>query len=272
MCLSRLAKPASSNGILGSAYSLGRGAPAATAGAPPCIFNARSVATITAHLGFNPAERHLILKNFSTPMSAPNPASVTTIPSLPTSLRAIWSATTDELPVAMLANGPACTNTGVPSNVCIRFGRSASFMRAVSAPPIPRSSAVTTSSLLLLQEPTTIEPSLRRRSARSVDIARIAMISEATEMSNPVACSTFFSAGPCATVIRRSMRSFTSTTRCTRTVLSSISSRTNLATSSSDKSAGEAFDTKPSFFSLGYMPRANGFPSGHSRLNNAASD
>lgn len=37
-----------------------------------------------------------------------------TNPSLPTSFRAILSASTEELPWAMLAKGPACTNTGVP--------------------------------------------------------------------------------------------------------------------------------------------------------------
>jgi formate--tetrahydrofolate ligase len=36
------------------------------------------VATITAADGFSPAERHLMLKNFSAPRSAPKPASVTT--------------------------------------------------------------------------------------------------------------------------------------------------------------------------------------------------
>lgn len=62
-----------------------------------------------------PLYRHLMLKNFSIPMSAPNPASVTTNPSSPTSFRAILSARIEELPWAMLANGPAWTNTGVPS-------------------------------------------------------------------------------------------------------------------------------------------------------------
>ena len=32
------------------------------------------------------------------------------------------------VPLAMLANGPACTNTGVPSSVCISVGLMASFM------------------------------------------------------------------------------------------------------------------------------------------------
>lgn len=37
-----------------------------------------------------------------------------TNPSSPTSFKAILSANTEELPWAMLAKGPACTNTGVP--------------------------------------------------------------------------------------------------------------------------------------------------------------
>ena len=45
---------------------------------PPCILSARTVATMTAASGFSPAFRHLMLKNFSAPRSAPKPASVTT--------------------------------------------------------------------------------------------------------------------------------------------------------------------------------------------------
>lgn len=46
----------------------------------------------------------------------------------PTSFRATLSATMDELPCAMLANGPAWTSTGVCSAVCIRVGFIASFV------------------------------------------------------------------------------------------------------------------------------------------------
>ena len=53
------------------------------------------------------------------------------------------SATTEELPCAMLPNGPACTSTGVFSNVCIRLGFNASRMIAAIAPAPPISSAVT---------------------------------------------------------------------------------------------------------------------------------
>lgn len=48
-----------------------------TFGPPPCIFNARTVATRTTTFGCRPEARHLMLKNFSIPMSAPKPASVT---------------------------------------------------------------------------------------------------------------------------------------------------------------------------------------------------
>jgi len=52
---------------------------------PPCdnlvlagvAFSARTVTTITAASGRSPEARHLMLKNRSAPMSAPNPASVT---------------------------------------------------------------------------------------------------------------------------------------------------------------------------------------------------
>lgn len=60
-------------------------------------------------------DRHLRLTNFSNPMSAPNPASVTTNPPSPTIASPTWSAMTLEFPDAMLAKGPAWTSVGVPS-------------------------------------------------------------------------------------------------------------------------------------------------------------
>ena len=63
-----------------------------------------------------------MLTNFSRPMSAPKPASVTTKPDSPTSLRPTSSARTDELPWAMFAKGPAWTRTGVASRVCMSVG------------------------------------------------------------------------------------------------------------------------------------------------------
>ena len=53
------------------------------------------------------------------------------------------SAITEELPVAMLPNGPAWISTGVFSVVCIRFGLIASRMITAIAPAAFRSSAVT---------------------------------------------------------------------------------------------------------------------------------
>ena len=55
------------------------------------------------------------------------------------------SATIDELPCAMLPNGPACTRTGVFSSVCMRLGLSASRMSTAIAPAPWMSSAVTAS-------------------------------------------------------------------------------------------------------------------------------
>ncbi len=49
----------------------------------------------------------------------------------------------EEFPWAMFANGPACTNTGVLSSVCIRFGISASFIKTHIAPAASSRSAVT---------------------------------------------------------------------------------------------------------------------------------
>lgn len=48
-----------------------------TFGPPPCIFRALTVATSTTTSGLRPDVRHLMLKNFSMPISAPKPASVT---------------------------------------------------------------------------------------------------------------------------------------------------------------------------------------------------
>ena len=53
----------------------GSAAPATTLGAAhECSLRARTVHTTTAHDGFSPEARHLILKNFSPPMSEPKPA------------------------------------------------------------------------------------------------------------------------------------------------------------------------------------------------------
>ena len=70
ICRPRLGQPA----ITASTFS----SLSASLVTPPFIFMARTVATKTTAAGAIPALRHLMLKNFSAPRSAPNPASVTT--------------------------------------------------------------------------------------------------------------------------------------------------------------------------------------------------
>mmetsp|Transcript_6815 Transcript_6815/g.21881 ORF Transcript_6815/g.21881 Transcript_6815/m.21881 type:complete len:263 (+) Transcript_6815:328-1116(+) len=187
--------------------------------------------------------RHLMLKNFSMPMSAPKPASVTQKPSSPARLRATWSAMMDELPCAMLANGPQCTRTGVCSTVCIRVGMIASHKRTAAAPATPRSSAVTGSPSR--ESATTIRPS-RSRMSCSADFssewrhkAMIAMISEATEMSKPVRRGLPFASVAARPIsISRRERSQVSRTRFQVMVSGSMSSRAKRSISSSVSSFG----------------------------------
>ena len=123
--------------------------------------------------------------NFWAPMSAPKPASVQTAS---TSLRATRSASTDELPWAMLANGPACTKAGPPSSVWSRLGLMASRMSTVIAPATLRSSSVTGRSSRV--RATTMRPNRARRSWMSVARARMAMTSEATLICHSVSRGT----------------------------------------------------------------------------------
>ncbi len=95
-----------------------------------------------------------------------------------------WSATSELLPWAMLANGPQCIRQGWPSSVWIRFGLIASLSSTAIAPAAPRSSAVT--GLPPSKECATVmRPSRSRRSPRSRETARMAITSEAAVMSNP---------------------------------------------------------------------------------------
>mmetsp|Transcript_27402 Transcript_27402/g.71922 ORF Transcript_27402/g.71922 Transcript_27402/m.71922 type:complete len:343 (+) Transcript_27402:644-1672(+) len=231
MWRARFADPFSTISMFSSVYTLSRGAPGVTLGPPPCILRARTVATRVTAEGMSPEARHFMSKNFSIPMSAPKPASVTTNPSWPTSLRATLSAMMDELPTAMLANGPACTNTGVPSIVCISVGCTTSLSRIASAPVMPRSSVVT--GLPSVSAAKTILPRRSLKSCGSVASARIAMISDATAISNCVSRVRPFSAGPCPTVILRRKRSLVSKTRHHVMVDSSMLSRANLTFCSS---------------------------------------
>ena len=74
----------------------------------------RTVTLRTTQSGRTPEASDLICRAFSAPMSAPKPASVTTNSQED---RAMVSATTDELPWAMLAKGPQWMNAGFPSSV-----------------------------------------------------------------------------------------------------------------------------------------------------------
>mmetsp|Transcript_22467 Transcript_22467/g.53260 ORF Transcript_22467/g.53260 Transcript_22467/m.53260 type:complete len:289 (+) Transcript_22467:718-1584(+) len=262
MCFWRLQHPLASSAQSSSTYSLAKGLPALTGGPPPCILSARTVATITAHLGLRPDSLHLILKNFSIPISAPNPASVTTNPSGPTSLRAISSATTELFPVAMFAKGPAWTRTGVRSTVCINVGMRASFISTVNAPPQPRSSAVM--GCLDLLYPMIIPPSFSRRPGRFFARARTAITSDATVMSNPASrwcCRRGASGGPPGggftvsfgpwpIVTRRKCLSQVSRTRFHVMVDLSMSSRAKADFSSGLSSSGFFVSSMPSFFNL----------------------
>ena len=132
MCCARLSQPRRTpSGSSGKSAVVERLAGDRRGPRPPCILSARIVATITAAAGRMPDSRHLMSTNFWKPMSEPKPASVTTAS---TSLSAIRSATTDELPWAMLANGPAWMKAGPPSSVWTRLGLIASRMSTVIAP------------------------------------------------------------------------------------------------------------------------------------------
>lgn len=191
-------------------YSSGVSAPATTFDPPPWFFIAQIVITIIAQLGFKPEYQHLILQNFSKPMSEPNPASVTTKPCSPTSFNANSSETIEEFPWAIFAKGPAWIKTGFDSTVYIRVGIIASFINTVKAPPTPRSSAVIASPFVF--RAITMFPNLSLISFKSFARARIIMISLATEISKPVYHSKPLSSFPWPIVIPQSIQSFTSFT------------------------------------------------------------
>ena len=140
ICLRRLAPPMWTSSGFSASSASGRALPATIRWLPEWALSARTVATTTAASGWRPELRHLMLKNRSAPMSAPKPASVTRKSPLWMPIR---SARTEELPWAMLPNGPAWTRTGVCSSVWRRFGFVASRRMAAMAPLPWRSSAVT---------------------------------------------------------------------------------------------------------------------------------
>ena len=182
--------------------------PSALRAMPPCIFSARTVATTTAQDGFNPADRHLISRNFSAPRSAPNPASVTTTSA---SFNPSRVAITLLQPCAMLANGPPCTNAGEPSKVCTRLGASASFNSTDIAPSALTSEAVTFLPSRVCA--TIILPRRACKSARFFDRQNTAITSDATVISNPSSRGKPFATPPRLPTIDRSARSFISRQR-----------------------------------------------------------
>mmetsp|Transcript_59553 Transcript_59553/g.159574 ORF Transcript_59553/g.159574 Transcript_59553/m.159574 type:complete len:228 (-) Transcript_59553:672-1355(-) len=216
-----------------------------------------------------------MLKNFSPPMSAPKPASVRTKPSLPTSLRPILSAIIEEFPWAMFAKGPACTRAGVPSTVWKVLGWSASIISTVSAPVMPKSSAVRGSPFFEKQQ--IILPRRARRSFKSVARARIAMISELTviakEDSRLNCLSSLFenSLGLRPISTFRKYLSLQSVTRRHVMVSGSMSNTQKRWISSGVRRFGSCFLwANPSFSSLAYMDgsklRFPALSAGHSLL------
>ena len=154
-------------------------------GTPPWYFNAFIVATHITTSGFICAFLHFISINFSAPKSAPNPASVTvySASSIPN-----FVAITELHPCAILANGPPCIIAGVCSNVCTRFVFIASFNNTAIAPSAFKSLENIGSSFLLY--PIIIFPSLCFNSSIFSDKHTIAIISEATDISNPSSLGT----------------------------------------------------------------------------------
>ena len=181
ICLARFAPPAVTASTFSASRAGSSGFPATILPTPPCIFSARIVATTTAASGRRPDARHLMSKNFSAPMSAPNPASVHTMSFV---ARAMRSASTELLPCAMLAKGPQCTNAGPPSRVWSRFGLIASLSNTAIAPATFRSSAVIAFPSRVVAM--TIRPSRARRSVRSEARASTAITSDATVITNSV--------------------------------------------------------------------------------------
>ena len=124
----------------------------------------------------------------------------------------IRSAIIELLPCAIFANGPACIIAGVLSSVCTRFGFIASFIITATLPATFRSPIVTGLPSVLYA--TTVLATRAFRSCKSLASASIAIISEATVMSNLVSLSIPNSFGSLLSPIRtlRSARSLTSRT------------------------------------------------------------
>jgi hypothetical protein len=78
ICLTKFLHPSLRVTRSSLVYVSCKGFPGDTSGPPPCILSALVVATITVASGFNPLVLHLMLQNFSIPISAPKPPSVRT--------------------------------------------------------------------------------------------------------------------------------------------------------------------------------------------------
>jgi len=123
---------------------------------------------------------------------------------------AIFVASNELHPCAMLANGPPCTKAAVFSVVCTKLGCNASLSSTVMAPATPKS--FTVKGLLSYVKPKMMFSMRRRRSCTSFDKQRIAMISDAGVMSKPDSWVMPLLLGPKPTTMLRSERSFTSST------------------------------------------------------------
>ena len=124
---------------------------------------------------------------------------------------AIFVASTELHPCAMLANGPPCTKAAVFSVVCTKLGERASRNNTVIAPATPRS--LTVNGLPSTVYPRSIFSMRRRKSSSSFARHRIAIISEAGVMSNPDSRTMPLALPPIPVTMSRRPRSLTSSTR-----------------------------------------------------------
>lgn len=114
-----------------------------------------------------------------------------TNPSLPTSFRAILSASTEELPWAMLAKGPACTKTGVPCGSRRTSSKPQRQMKVTCGGPecwvLSRSAFITTTSLMhrFSQRKSKRPESFKGPSSRSVLLLHL-MLDQGEKAQRPV--------------------------------------------------------------------------------------
>ena len=109
---------------------------------------------------------------------------------------------------------------GLPSMVCTKFGFMASLSNAAIAPCAFKSRAYI--GCLSKVNPTKILPSLSFKSDLLAERQRMAMISDAAVISNPVSLGIPFPVPPSPTIVDLNARSFISITLFQSTVLGSI--------------------------------------------------